>query len=217
MPLIVNETKNEHIKFGVWEITEDLDFFLKNVNLTPNEQIMFRGLVTERRKIQWLCYRLLIKQLLNIQRVIDIVYDYNGKPRILDMDIQISVSHSGNYVAAIASDGPQIGIDIEKLQARIDRVLHKFLNEDEIQHLQDDNTIEHKTTCWCAKEALFKIFGQKQIDFKKNIHLDSFIYKPDMQFEGTVISSDMEMKTSLFVKELKNYILVYAVEKITNE
>jgi 4'-phosphopantetheinyl transferase len=213
MPLIINKNINEYVQLGVWEITEDTDFFLSQVILTENEKNVFDSLRSDTRKKQWLSYRLTIKRLLNIPQVLDIVYDSQGRPRILKHNYRVSVSHSGKYAAAVVSKRYQVGIDIEKVHPRIEKVIYKFLNKKELNDLDYDPSIEHMNVCWSAKEALYKLVGRKQLSFISDIQLDSFIYIESGSFNASINYLDSVRKVKVYYEELRDYILVYAVEE----
>ena len=72
---------------------------------------------------------------------------------------------------------------------------------------------------WGAKEALYKAYGKGELDFKKNILVEPFLYEnipyhaSDGEFQGTILKEDFKKNFNLFYRKIDNYILVYAIEK----
>src|SRR5690606_36591656 len=96
----------------------------------------------------------------------NISYDENGKP-YLNNGLAFSISHSGIY-AAIIINKTGCGIDIEKISPKVERIKHKFLNDTDLELIDslDDYPLKILTMYWCAKEALYKLYGNKKLIFK---------------------------------------------------
>ena len=99
----------------------------------------------------------------------------------------ISISHTRDYAAVIRSDVP-VGIDIERREQRVQRVVSHFLKHEEVARLEleasmanagHDGSHSASTTgdndcdtvyalllhlAWSAKEAAFKVLGQAYYD-----------------------------------------------------
>lgn len=98
---------------------------------------------------------------------IEIQKDQNGKPYIVNLGINISISHSGDYVVC-AVDNKPIGIDIEKIRDINLNVSKRFCNTDEYNYIfsNECNMPERFFEIWTAKEAEFKRLGGGKINFK---------------------------------------------------
>ncbi len=99
------------------------------------------------------------------------------KPFLPNEEYHFSISHCGDYAAAIVSKNKRVGIDIEMITSKVGKVMHKFLSETEISDVNNQSTnqpINHLTLLWCCKEAVFKWYGKAEIDFKDHIHLKDF-------------------------------------------
>ncbi len=80
-----------------------------------------------------------------------------GKPLTID-NRSISISHSGDLVTlAVASH--EIGVDIQLFSEKMARVQHKFISDSELK-LPADSNFNSTHFLWCAKEAIFKIYGE---------------------------------------------------------
>jgi len=118
------------------------------------------------------------KQFLGVQNLLklhnvnngSLFYDKNGKPHLSNNKF-ISISHSFDYCGVIVSD-VKVGLDIEKLRPKILNISKKFISESD-WNLIKLSSVENVTKVWTIKEAVFKAFGHKAIDFKKNIIITS--------------------------------------------
>ena len=118
------------------------------------------------------------KQFLGVQNLLklhninngSLFYDKNGKPHLSNNKF-ISISHSFEYCGVIVAD-VKVGLDIEKLRPKILNISKKFISESD-WNLIKLSSVENVTKVWTIKEAVFKAFGHKAIDFKKNIIITS--------------------------------------------
>lgn len=215
MPLVVKRHLQDGVEMGIWEITETVDELLAQLTLTEREDSIFKVLHGDTRKKQWLAYRMIIKKIINSPDILDINYSAFGRPMILNMATRISVSHSGSYAAAMVSYNKPVGIDIEKIHPRIEKVVYKFLNEHELIDLQNDYTIEHMHVCWSAKEAIYKFYHRRQLDFKENILLEPFVFNQSGIIEGRIQLPDMTKRLRLHYERFDGYMLVYVGDLIS--
>ena len=207
MPLVINKESKTGSVIAVWHITEPLGFFVDAVKLSPTESEHFQRFIPELRKKHWLAYRLLLNMLSGQQNII--IYDTNGKPSISGSNIHISVSHSGDYAAVIISKTAAAGIDIEKITPRIEKVFDKFMNEDEINGMDATHRLEYMYVYWSAKEALYKLYGKGNLDFRKDMNIPAFNYSPPGIINATLITETLQTLHTLYYEQLNDYILVY--------
>ena len=87
----------------------------------------------------------------------------DGAPFVEGVDKPISVSHSATTVVLAVSESAVIGVDIEKVSARIERVAHKILTAEQLGEadaLSGGVKTRALMRCWCIKEAVFKAEGE---------------------------------------------------------
>ncbi len=179
MPLVYQQNINAATKISVWHITEQEDFFLKEVPLK-------REISHWHKRLQHLAGRLLLKVMypnfpLSLIRIAD-----TKKPFLEDEPFHFSISHCGDYAAAIASKTHRVGVDVELLNDKIERIQHKFMYDDELPELNKQCPMPTKqslTLYWSVKESVFKWWGSGEVDFKKDIVLKSITGFPE---QGTV-------------------------------
>jgi phosphopantetheinyl transferase len=100
------------------------------------------------------------------------------KPFLIDEAFHFSISHCGDYAAAIVSTQNRVGVDIEIPHPKIERIQHKFItkSENELLATIDDNghpEFSGLTMAWSIKEAMFKWQGIGEVDFKKHMQIEA--------------------------------------------
>lgn len=200
-------------QYAIWKITESEDELRAAVKLNAREEEIYNRFMVESRKKQWLAYRILLRQIL-APAEITIEYDSSGKPYLAESRMHISVTHSEDLAAVIISPEKKVGIDIERMRPRIFKVKDKFLNDKELSTLISENELEQLTLAWCAKEALYKLYGMKNLDFRENILLD-LPTQAAVPFTGTIRTGAYSSSFTIKSEKLGEFILVYIVEPET--
>lgn len=176
MALFYQHNINETTRLGVWHITETEDFFLKEVNVQ-------RTITHPHKRLQHLAGRYLLRTLFpDFPHRLILIAD-TRKPYLPDEQYHFSISHCGDYAAAIVSSHHRVGIDIEIPSYKVNKVRHKFLHPDEdgmIEQLfpgaqlsteDNEDYLRNVTLLWSAKEAIFKWYGAGEVDFSEHIRL----------------------------------------------
>lgn len=161
--------------WGVWKTDESVDELLDRLANKEVYEPFLQNIRTENRKKEWLAVRVLLKELLCEET--PIAYHANGAPYLPEKDLHISISHTKGYVAVILSPSHPGGIDIEYKGDRIIKVRDRFLSEEENACIDPLHEKEHLLIHWCAKETLFKMIGQENVDFIEHLHIAPFSYK----------------------------------------
>ncbi|MDO9000324.1 MAG: 4'-phosphopantetheinyl transferase superfamily protein [Bacteroidota bacterium] len=142
-------------------------------------------------------------------QVFEINYTAVGKPFLKGRAEHISISHSHDKLAVIINEKESTGVDIELIRDKVLKIQHKFLNRAELEFAKDD--IEKLITIWAAKEALYKVYGLKELDFIADLFVE--------EFDGSVIFGKIEKGTfkghyKLISENLDGYKLVYVLNEI---
>lgn len=172
MPLVYQQNINLTTKLGVWHITEQETFFLQKVQVQ-------RNIHHPQKRLQHLAGRYLLQILYpNFPHQL-ILVAATKKPFLINDPYHFSISHCQNYAAAIVSTNSRVGIDVEVFSTKPMLLVHKFLSNQEQQLLaKSTNALNIATlyTCaWSIKETLYKWYGAGSIDFKKHLHMHSFV------------------------------------------
>ncbi|HEY2722439.1 MAG TPA: 4'-phosphopantetheinyl transferase superfamily protein [Chitinophagaceae bacterium] len=177
MPIFFQHQINETTRLGIWKIEENEDFFLGNVPLQ-------KEVTHPHKRLQHLAGRFLLQFLFagfpyELIRIAD-----TNRPYLPNEQYHFSISHGGDYAAAIVSSTQRVGIDIEFPMERIRLIAKKFLSQFEHRYLANENrplvqrTVSTQdaetiflTFLWCAKESIFKWYGLGRVNFSNHISL----------------------------------------------
>jgi len=213
MPLILNREIDVHTRLGIWKIDEPKEVLKEQAELNPAEEDQYASFKSEIRKKQWLSYRILLKKMLFPDYPF-LEYDLFGKPHLRNSSLYLSISHSGDYSAVITRKTGPVGIDIERLKERIYRIKDKFLTAGEDLKIGEADRLEKLTIAWGAKEALYKSYGRPEVDFQRDIVIDSFEYLCSGKGRCTARMNTPEgaEKYDIFYEKISDYMLVYALK-----
>ncbi len=166
------QTSIEQIIWSVREIHEPVEELL---NMLEKKYLYLKHIektTSESRKKEWLTVRALLKEMLGDEK--EILYTETGKPYLSDNSYQISISHTKGFVAIALHPKKSIGIDIEHISPRIQKIRSRFMNERENTNLDKTQEEIHLLLHWSAKESMFKILGEQDVDFQKCLHINPF-------------------------------------------
>ena len=167
MPIFFQQQVNDTTRLGIWKIEETEEFFKRNVPL-------HRDVTHPHKRLQHLAGRFLLQFLFP-----DFPYELikiadTRKPFLPNEQYHFSISHCGDYAAAIVSSEKRVGVDIEIPTSKIERIKEKFLNDEEFKMFsiqQSMINVQRLTSLWSAKESVFKWYGDGGVDFRENILL----------------------------------------------
>jgi len=157
---------------GIWQITEDSNQLLSLLDRKELYCPFLEKTTSERRKQEWLAARLLLKELIGEEMPVQ--YDSNDAPFIPGSGYNVSISHTKGYVAVLLQKNLSAGIDIEYRSDRALRLKERFLSPEELDNLDSIDMLTHTVLYWSAKEVLFKIMGQQNVDFSEHLHIHPF-------------------------------------------
>ena len=191
------------------EITDNLNNLVskfKEFNNFEEELNTLDEFKNNKRKLEWLSVRLLICDF--FKEKTKIYYDNFGKP-FLKNNYKIGISHSKNLIVVALSKNEEIGVDVEFISNRIKRIAHKFLHKAEIEHIDIENDLLKLHLHWCAKEALYKIYGKKELSFINNLRIEP-IDENENSFVGHLITNDKTISYQIQYTEYKGFVVVWA-------
>jgi phosphopantetheinyl transferase len=100
--------------------------------------------------------------------------DKYGKPFLGFENLHMNYSHAKNLIFWGEHESFKIGVDIEYLRPQLLKIKHKFCREDEFDFIPSENEISYLLAIWSFKEAIYKAYGKKEVDFQKNIKILPF-------------------------------------------
>jgi len=166
------QTTQESIIWAVCEIRNSIDELLGLLQKKELYLPYLSQITSESRKREWLTVRVLLKEMLGEEK--EILYTSTGKPYLSDNSYQISISHTKGFVALALHPEMRIGIDIEHISPRVQKIRSRFMNEKEESNLSKEYEEIHLLLHWSAKESMYKILDEQDLDFKTNLHVNPF-------------------------------------------
>ncbi|HYM92976.1 MAG TPA: 4-phosphopantetheinyl transferase, partial [Chitinophagaceae bacterium] len=126
MPIFFQHRISETTRLGIWKIEETEEFFKGNV---PQH----RDVTHPHKRLQHLAGWFLLQFLFpdfpyKLIKIAD-----TRKPFLPGEQYHFSISHCGDFAAAIVSKDRRVGIDIEIPTPKVEKIIHKFLSPKE-QH-----------------------------------------------------------------------------------
>lgn len=151
----------------LWEVNEHVKWFYERMTLSKNLEREFRSIRADAIRLQWVASRFILQQLARTA-VLELEKDAFGKPHFVHDTRFISLSHCQGFAAAVSAD-VAVGVDVEVISNRVQRIKNRFLAADELQLLGDTDTM--LMLAWSAKEAVYKLYGQKGLLFRTDMHI----------------------------------------------
>jgi phosphopantetheinyl transferase (holo-ACP synthase) len=167
MPIFFQQDIDGNSRLAIWKIEEGEEFFSRNVPLQQD-------ITHPHKRLQHLAGRYLLQWLFPGFPIELIQIADTKKPFLEDEAYHFSISHCGDYAAAIVSRTDRVGIDIEIPSEKVVRILGKFLHPEESELLacwNHQGRLEYPTLLWCAKESMFKWWGLGKVDFSEMLRL----------------------------------------------
>lgn len=190
--------------WGLWLITEsEPDLSYLSFESSPDD------ILHPQKRLEWLAGRALIKALVEH---LGLSYeglrkDEFGKPFLKTHPHSISLSHSYPYVAAQIDVIQPVGIDVEQVRAKLASVGPRVLSPEEVADASDNNV--KLCIYWCAKEALYKIHGKRNVMFTDHLRIQPFELADQGRLTGLIDLSPVKTNVTLRYRVTKEYVLVY--------
>ncbi len=207
---VVWQKQNKEYSLLVWKSIEQMSDLLQNAALSQRETADWNSFKSESRKREWLTVRNALKLLIPGANGSSIYYDGNGKPQII-ADGFISISHTQEYIAVLKSNISEIGVDIEFIHPRIEKLSQKFLSDDEKLAVSDENKIEKLHVIWGAKEVLYKIHSIGGIDFKKDLSVHPFDYHVNGELKASILKKGFKQDYKISYEKTDQCMLTWAI------
>ena len=147
---------------------------------THDELSAVEYISNEGRRCEVLAWRAIVRR--ELGQGVKISYDEYGAPQVDTPGTYISISHSRGEVAVAISDQP-CAVDIEHLNRDFRRVAGRYLSSLE-QTLAERYDLFAEM--WSAKEALYKFYKKGNLDFVRDVVIESYS-SADNLFVATIL------------------------------
>jgi phosphopantetheinyl transferase len=225
MPLHSVQHLSPTTVLGLWHLTEAPEALWPLLPPPYRELIPpTAGLV---RQGHWLSVRALAHalatQLLGPAADVIVRNDADGRPWLADAPagVGVSLSHSGEWAAALLSTEGRVGIDIEIVRDKARRLAPMFLSDEEAAHAAaqaEASSSQRYSLLWSAKETLYKLAAQSGIIFKEQLLItDATIAPPrphslpmPLQLNAILSLNDQNTRHCICYSEpAPGYVLTY--------
>ena len=144
---------------AIWHITESAEELRARLASSHYDEQLAK-LTHDGRRAEWLAVRLLVAEVLGRDKLI--AYHPTGAPYLTDGSYHISISHTRGYAAIAYHRESGLGVDVEYISSRVERIAHRFSHPSEEAYLaaaSEDRRPSMLLVNWSAKETLYKLVG----------------------------------------------------------
>ena len=182
---------------AIWHITESADELYHMLH-TQRYDAALSTMHHEARRTEWLAVRVLLACILGGDK--EIAYHPMGKPYLVDGSYRISISHTKGYAAIAYHSTREVGVDIERISSRVERIADRFTHASEMVYMDGCGAQERLMRLlinWSAKETLYKcVDTPAAADFKNTFQIAP--YEMAQQGRLTVAHMSCEVYYNLF-------------------
>jgi 4'-phosphopantetheinyl transferase len=222
MPLYQLHLAHNKACVNLWHITETPEILYQQLFktvLTQDKQKKtslfepqdYEKISLPKQQQEWLSSRLLIQNFCQDLQLhsptLCIKKDEFGKPFLKDQTqyYHISISHAFPYSVVAFHPHENIGIDVEQISPKIEKVAKRVFTPAELAWATN---LDELTLLWCAKEALYKWYGKKALDFRQHLHITKNI--PTQTYTGMIINpqTNIEIHLALQYFQIEDYKIV---------
>ena len=209
MPLFFSLEQIE-FQLAVWKMDEDLDELLHESSLSTADLARANLFTHAPRKKEWICIRLLLKKL---NWNFSIGYHESGKPFLENSTAHISISHTKDFAGIIISNHATVGIDLERIHQRIEKIAHKFISGEEEKMLNGQNHLEKLFVIWGVKEVLFKMHSIGELQFKEHLAVMPFEFQLPGKANARISKDAFQKNFTLNYTMRDDLLITWCVEE----
>ena len=177
---------------GLWHLTEPAEELLAQLPAAAGYAPLIPAGRDPLRPRQWLASRalahVLLRELTDAPAAIR-NDEVTGQPLVAGQPaLGVSLSHSGEWVAALLTERGRVGIDVEQVRPKARQLARKFLSDKEL----DDaglNDVKH-SLYWSAKETLYKLHARRRLLFREHLLLEPFALATTGTLTGHLLPPD---------------------------
>ena len=196
---------------AIWHITETSDELYALLG-THRYDAQLAEKKNESRRAEWLAVRLLVKELFGSEA--EIAYHPTGRPYLKGSNIHISISHTKGFAAVAYHCYAPIGMDIEYLSSRVERISSRFTTQAEASYIdvhdEDARQMYHLIN-WSAKETLYKLFDDtRKAEFKEVFHIAPYALAECGAMDATVCGAEKSV-LAVSYRTFPEFVCTWAV------
>lgn len=192
---------------AIWKMDEEVVDLLKMVSISDESKSQLLALSRENRQKERLVALYLAQKFSGVDT--QVCYKPNGAPYLIASHLNISITHSKEWLAMQVSSLFEVGLDMEYKSDRIVKIAHKFMAESEISFVEEQQMVDYLNIIWCAKETLYKIAQIEGAIFTENFIIEPFDIGLKGSIVGNVVVGNSSTTHRLGYEINDNWYLVY--------
>jgi 4'-phosphopantetheinyl transferase len=204
---LIRDEQIGSLRLALWETTESEAELLEVWKTATSGLVMPESYTHPHRRRQWLASRVLLHHIHPDEQM---SYDEHGKPWLSVPGRHISLSHTSSIIALLSSP-EHCGIDIELISPKVERIANKFLKPGEVDAAMRSVNPETLYVYWCAKEALYKVYGRKGVSLKDNITVNPFIYSANGELTAVLQHENIIFEKTIRYEHCSSYMMAYTL------
>ncbi len=224
MPLHSIQRLSPTAVLGLWHLTETPEALWAALPNAAAYQPLLPATADAKRQAQWLAGRRLAHALFGelptpLPPNTLVRNDATGRPWLAGAPAGavLSLSHSGEWAAAVLAQGGRAGVDVELIRDKAQQLAGKFLTEKEWNHARaatvDLTADAHYTLLWSAKEALYKLAARRGIIFRQQLLLHEFNPQASGEIPATLVLDGGQTRHRIcYTQPAPGYVLTYCHE-----
>jgi len=209
MPVTRTKTRGNNYSMAVWLIEEDTEALQ---HVIGHSYALPAPIKNELKQLEWLAAQNCVKYICDSMGIVfrGIEKDENGKPLLIGYEeLELSITHSYPYVAAIVNLNKAVGIDLEQARPKLLKIAPRFLSENELTATAND--IRKICIYWCAKESLFKFYSKGNINFRQQLVIEPFDFADEGEFFAQIIVPEKTFRIKLEYYMNQDYMMCYTL------
>lgn len=210
MPNYVHHTY-EGGGIAIWHITETADELYALLG-THRYDTQLAEKKNESRRAEWLAVRLLVKELFGSEA--EVAYHPTGRPYLKNSTTHISISHTKGFAAVAYHHRAPLGMDIEYLSSRVERIASRFTTRAEASYIdRHDESVRqmYHLVNWSAKETLYKLFDSPSMaEFKEAFHIAPYTLGECGAMDATVCGAEKSV-LAVSYRTFPEFVCTWAV------
>ncbi len=194
------------IQVVVWDLSESVEELLRLTPLCAAETEACLAIPVPAKQKEFLAGKYVIERACGLLGIPfrGLAKDEHGKPYLLDSAIEISLTHTEQYIAVAFSEIGAVGLDLEQPRDQILRIFPRLFSPAEVEAVKQD--LEEATVYWSAKEAMYKLYGKRAVDFRKHL----LLWRSKGTLEGKIHIDEFFHECRFHISRLSQYYLVLA-------
>jgi 4'-phosphopantetheinyl transferase len=202
--LVFNRQPMPGVQLAVWQVLESEAHYRDGLHWGTAELAELAAHQAPQRRLEWLASRWLLHRLTGTDTRLELQKNGDLRPFFAERpDWHCSLSHTHGYVAALLSTESVAGCDLQLIVPKISRIAHKFMRDDERAVLEAHPLEQHlliQHLYWSAKEALYKAYSRREVDFRAHLYIESFEWEPTgMSLRGWLRKPQEELAYRVFL------------------